>query len=135
MLIRKHKSIKSDLGVSVAVPGSSEEVAEALFEGALFREMTGGPAEQLGFDFGGAAKSQKEALHREWENARDKEKASRSRYAQHALKPELVAAEMNAVRQALGSPAEVEILFRQAMSVARVPLNAVGKGALEISVS
>ena len=40
MLIRKHKSIKSDLGVTVAVPGSSEQIAEALFEGALFREKT-----------------------------------------------------------------------------------------------
>ena len=36
VLIRKHKNIKSDLGVTVAVPGSSERIAEALFEGALF---------------------------------------------------------------------------------------------------
>ncbi len=134
VLLRKHKSIKSDLGVSVAVPGSSEEVAEALFEGALFRELTRGPAEQLGFDFGGAAKSQKEALHQQWENARDKEKASRSRYAQHALKPELVAAEMNAVRRALGSPADVEVFFRQAMAIAGVPVNAARKGAVEVCV-
>ena len=41
VLIRKHKSIKSDLGVTVAVPGSSEQIAEALFEGALFREQAG----------------------------------------------------------------------------------------------
>jgi SNF2 family DNA or RNA helicase len=40
VLIRKHKAIKSDLGVSVAVPGSSEQIAEALFEGALFRQST-----------------------------------------------------------------------------------------------
>ncbi len=134
VLLRKHKSIKSDLGVSVAVPGSSEEVAEALFEGALFRELTRGPVEQLGFDFGGAAKSQKEALHQQWENARDKEKASRSRYAQHALKPELVAAEMNAVRRALGSPADVEVFFRQAMAIAGVPINVARKGAVEVCV-
>jgi len=134
VLLRKHKSIKSDLGVSVSVPGSSEEVAEALFEGALFREMTGGPFEQLGLDFGGVVRSQKEKLHQEWENARDKEKASRSRYAQHALKPELVAAEMNAVRQALGSPAEVEIFFRQAMTMARVPVNPARKGSVEVCV-
>lgn len=134
VLLRKHKSIKSDLGVSVAVPGSSEEVAEALFEGALFRELTRGPAEQLGFDFGGAAKSQKEALHQQWENARDKEKASRSRYAQHALKPELVATEMNAVRRALGSPADVEVFFRQTMVLAGVPVTSGGKGAITVCV-
>ena len=134
VLLRKHKSIKSDLGVSVAVPGSSEDVAEALFEGALFREMTGGPAEQLGFDFGGATKSPKEAIHQQWENARDKEKASRSRYAQHALKPELVAAEMNAVRRALGSPADVEVFFRQTMTIAGVPVNSTRKGAIAVTI-
>jgi len=42
---------------------------------------------------------------------------------------------MNAVRQALGSPAEVEICFRQAMTIAGVPLKPVGKGALDISIS
>jgi len=134
VLLRKHKSIKSDLGVSIAVPGSSEEVAEALFEGAMFRELTRGPAEQLGFDFGGDAKSQKEVLHKQWENARDKEKASRSRYAQHALKPELVAAEMNAVRRALGSPADVELFFRQAMALAGVPVTAPKKGAIAVCI-
>ena len=45
VLIRKHKNIKSDLGVTVAVPGSSEQIAEALFEGALFRDQEG--AQQL----------------------------------------------------------------------------------------
>lgn len=134
VLLRKHKSIKSDLGVSVAVPGSSEEVAEALFEGALFRELTGSSPDQLTLDFKTSTRSRKEALHREWENAREKEKASRSRYAQHALKPELVAAEMNAVRSALGSPADVEIFFRQAMALAGVPVNSAPKGAIEVCI-
>ncbi len=47
VLIRKHKAIKSDLGVAVAVPGSSEQVAQALFEGALFRERAGSGDRQL----------------------------------------------------------------------------------------
>jgi superfamily II DNA or RNA helicase len=134
VLLRKHKSIKSDLGVSVAVPSSSEAVAEALFEGALFRERTGTSYEQLTLDFKVSTQSRKQALHREWEDARDKEKASRSRYAQHALKPELVAAEMNAVRRALGSPADVEVFFRQAMAIAGVPIAAGRKGAVEVCI-
>ena len=35
VLIRKHKSIKSDLGVTVSIPGTSDQIAEPLFEGAL----------------------------------------------------------------------------------------------------
>ncbi len=38
VLIRKHKSIKSDLGVTVAVPGSSEQIAQTLFEGGAVPE-------------------------------------------------------------------------------------------------
>lgn len=30
----------------------------------------------------------KQAIHAEWESARDREKASRSRFAQHTLSPE-----------------------------------------------
>jgi superfamily II DNA or RNA helicase len=134
VLLRKHKSIKSDLGVSVSVPSSSEDVAEALFEGALFREMTGASTDQLAFDFVTTTKSQKKALHEQWDNARDKEKASRSRYAQHALKPEFVAAEMDAVRQAIGRRTEVERFFRQAMQVANVPIHPIRSGALEVSI-
>jgi SNF2 family DNA or RNA helicase len=33
VLLRKHKTIKNALGISVAVPGSSEDVIKALFEG------------------------------------------------------------------------------------------------------
>ena len=77
VLIRKHKSIKSDLGVTVAVPGSSEQIAEALFEGALFRDQVG--TAQLSLDFIDNLDTEKQKLHAEWENARDREKASRSR--------------------------------------------------------
>ena len=51
VLIRKHKSIKSALGVTVAVPGSSERIAEALFEGALFREKTKAGSPQMALAF------------------------------------------------------------------------------------
>ena len=72
--------IKSDLGVTVAVPGSSEQIAEALFEGALFREKAQGGAKQLALDFIDDLEPKKKAIHAEWENARDREKASRSRF-------------------------------------------------------
>jgi superfamily II DNA/RNA helicase len=51
VLIRKHKSIKSDLGVTVAVPGSSEQIAEALFEGALFKAKTRAHPQQMALGF------------------------------------------------------------------------------------
>ena len=120
VLIRKHKSIKNDLGVTVAVPGSSEQVARTLFEGALFRGQTGGGAQQLRLDLG-AVQPKIRAFHQDWENARDREKASRSRFAQHTLAPEVVAAELQNVRDAIGRGAEVERFFRAVMQTAQVP--------------
>src|SRR5262249_57436781 len=70
VLIRKHKSIKSDLGVTVAVPGSSEQIAEALFEGALFKERTRAHPQQMMLGFIDDLGSRKKAIHTEWENAR-----------------------------------------------------------------
>src|SRR5262249_36640383 len=107
VLIRKHKSIKSDLGVIVAVPGSSEQIAEALFEGALFRERAGVSREQLTLGFIDELEPKKQKIHIEWDNAREREKASRSRFAQHTLSPEAVAAELQSVRTSIGRNEEV----------------------------
>ncbi len=126
VLIRKHKSIKSDLGVTVAVPGSSEQIAEALFEGALFREKTGAGRQQMALAFIDDLRPRKEALHREWESARDREKASRSRFAQHTLSPEAVAAELQSVRAAIGRSEDVARFFNDVLKAACVPLQTNG---------
>ena len=127
VLIRKHKSIKSDLGVTVAVPGSSEQIAEALFEGALFREQARSGAAQMTLDFIDDLGPKKQAIHAEWENARDREKASRSRFAQHTLSPEAVAAELPSVRAAIGRSEDVARFFHAVLQAANVPVQTKGK--------
>jgi superfamily II DNA or RNA helicase len=134
VLIRKHKNIKSDLGVTVAVPGSSEQIAEALFEGALFRERSGTRAQQMRLDFIDNLEPKKQAIHVEWENARDREKASRSRFAQHTLSPEAVAAELQNVRAAIGRSEDVARFFHAVLQSATVPLKTKGK-AVTVHVS
>jgi superfamily II DNA or RNA helicase len=126
VLIRKHKSIKSDLGVTVAVPGSSEQIAETLFEGALFREMTRGETRQQFLDFGEEELDQVTAFHAEWDNAREKEKASRSRFAQHALDKDSVAAELRSVRDAIGRGEDVARFVRTVFQAAGVPVEESG---------
>ncbi|MGA2264519.1 MAG: helicase-related protein [Acidobacteriota bacterium] len=130
VLIRKHKKIKSDLGVTVAVPGSSEQIAEALFEGALFREKISSGARQLALDFIDNLEPKKQAIHAEWENARDREKASRSRFAQHTLSPEAVAAELQSVRIAIGRSEDVARFLHAALQAANVPVQTKGKSVI-----
>ncbi|MBU0966248.1 MAG: DEAD/DEAH box helicase [Proteobacteria bacterium] len=127
VLIRKHKSIKSALGVSVAVPGSSEQIAEALFEGALFRKQSIGKARQLSlFDLEEVV-TKKMSLHSEWDNARDREKASRSRFAQHTLSPQAVAEELQNIRTSIGRGEEVARFFNDVLQAAHLPVQTKGK--------
>ena len=127
VLIRKHKSIRSALGVTVAVPGSSEQIAEALFEGALFRERAGGNVHQLALDFIDEFDVEMQAIHGEWENARDREKVSRSRFAQHTLDPGAVAAEIDHVRTAIGRSEDVDRFLTTVLQAANVPVRRRGR--------
>jgi hypothetical protein len=121
VLIRKHKNIKSALGVTVAVPGSSEQIAEALFEAALFRKRTSSGPIQLTLDFIADLAPKKQAIHAEWENARDREKASRSRFAHHTLSPAAVASESQSVRAAIGSRDDVARFLHTVLQAVNVP--------------
>jgi superfamily II DNA or RNA helicase len=130
VLIRKHKTIKNDLGVTVAVPGSSEQIAETLFEGALFREQAGVHGQQLTLPFIDDYEAKKQAIHAEWDNARDREKAdrtARSRFAQHTLNPDVVAAELQSVRTAIGRSEDVARFVHSVLQAATVPVQTKGK--------
>ena len=127
VLIRKHKSIKSDLGVAVAVPGSSEQIAEALFEGALFRQRAYENPDQLRLNFFEESETQKKQIHREWDDAREREKATRSRFAQHSLSPEAVSDELKQVRTAIGRNEEVAQFFQTVFQMLQVPIEKKGK--------
>jgi superfamily II DNA/RNA helicase len=133
VLIRKHKSIKSDLGVTVAVPGSSEQIAETLFEGALFREKSR-TAQQLSLAFIDSVEPRKKSIHAEWDNARDRERASRSRFAQHTLSPEAVAAELQNVRAAIGRSEDVAHFVAALLQAANVPVETKGN-AVTVHIS
>jgi len=122
VLIRKHKTIKSELGVAVSVPGSSEQIAEALFEAALFREKTKSDPRQLTLDFIDDFAPKKKALHAEWEKARDREKSSSPRFAHRPLSPDVVAAELQSVRKAIGRNEDVTKFFHGVMQAAAVPV-------------
>lgn len=104
VLLRKHQSIRTSLGVSVPLPGNTSDVVKALMEGMMLRGSKV-EARQLAFDF---VNTQAKDLHTQWDNVANKEKKSRTMFAQHSLKVDEVAREWQAVRQAIGTAVDVQ---------------------------
>ncbi|SNR46807.1 SNF2 family N-terminal domain-containing protein [Haloechinothrix alba] len=110
VLIRKHEKIRKALGVSVPVPDSSDQVVQAVLEGVLLRR---GQSEQLVLD--GIGEEHRQQLEREWDSAADRERTSKTKYAQHGIKPGEVQAELDEIRAALGTSDEVEGFVAEAL--------------------
>jgi len=114
VLIKKHRQIWKDLGISVSVPdATSSGVTDAIVEWLLMRS---GSAEQIGLFEPEDFKSKTAAVEAEWQSAADREKASRSRFAQRAIHIEEVAREVAAIRDTVGRAGEVDSFARQALA-------------------
>lgn len=67
-------------------------------------------------------------LDREWKSAAEREKASRTKFAQRAIHPEEVAAEVKEIRANLGTHAEVRAFTEQALTALKATLKTTQRG-------
>ncbi len=130
VLLRKHRQIRDELGVSIPVPGSNDEFIETVFE-SLFG------AEQLTFDLSGSRQAQltTETLFGEWEDAAEQERAARTRYAQYAIKTEGVAAEAQAARAAIGEATDVARFTKAAVKMVGGTVDDARPGAIVMDLA
>ena len=112
VLLRKHKKIRSSTGISVPVPGNTDMVIEAIFEGLLLKESTG--SRQLSFDF---LQETRDDLHTKWDDATAREKRSRTMFAQEAIRADEVAHELREARAATGSGVDVARFVQEAFKI------------------
>ena len=115
VLIRKHKAIRSSLGISVPVPVNTNAVIEAIFEGLLLRGESGLSQVDQMLMFEDLLKPQKEELYKEWDNVSAKEKQSRTVFAQRTIKVDEVKKELDAVRDVIGYDDSVADFMDQAI--------------------
>ncbi len=116
VLLRKHKRIRTSLGISVPVPATSDEVLEAVFEGLMLRGLdTPEQQTQLLPGFEEYFKPQTQDLYAQWDAAGEREKKSRTIFAQHGLKTAEVHQELEAARQAIGMGVDVETFVHDAL--------------------
>lgn len=114
VLIRKAVQIHKTLGITVPVPMDSTTVSEAVFK-SLFDRAT--DAVQLSLlDLLDGEDSAVEQVHKSWDKAVEREKASRTRFAQRTIKPEEVERELIDSDQILGNERDVERFVQSACS-------------------
>ncbi|MFD9975910.1 helicase-related protein [Streptomyces sp. NPDC059017] len=119
VLLRKHARIRKATGISVPVPDSSENVMQAVLEGLILRGERPEYEQESLFTVESAAGRQTAELHEAWQSAAEREKASRSRYAQNAVKKDEVAKEVAEVRASLGTGEEVRRFTHHALKALR----------------
>ncbi len=109
VLLRRHKAIRTSLGYSVPIPGDANAVAEAIIEGALLREGRGSQLTLEGME------PTAQVVLDNWTNAAEREKRSRTVFAQNTIQPTEIARELAAMQTALGASSDVRRFVTDAL--------------------
>lgn len=114
VLLRKVREIKKSTGINVPFPEDSQSIIDTITKALLLnpdRRITKKKAEQkLLFDFNdfSEAAEAKANVTRKVDEAAEREKASRSVFAQHAIKAQEIEEDLRAADEAIGDPKAVQ---------------------------
>ncbi len=122
VILRKAETIRRETGVPMPMPGDERSLTEALMRAVLLRR---GQDRQRSF-FDAGLLDEAATIDRAWEDAAQKEKQSRTRFAQRALAPEAVVPEWEASRAALGGETETRRFVTRALRRLGAPLEPRG---------
>ena len=132
VLLRKHRTIRSSLGISVPVPVDTEKVVEAIFEGLLLRSKPSAMDNYLpGFEE--FMRPTREDLYGKWDAASEREKLSRTMFAQETIKVEEVSRELQSAQDAVGSGVDVQTFTRNALQM--IGASVQGTSPIQVDVT
>lgn len=117
VLLRKAIQIKKDTGISIPFPEDSESIMEAVLNAVLLNPHKSDYKEtqlQLSFEDDVVKKSADKA-EVAFRRAEAREKATRSIFAQHAMKPKEIEQDLIETDKALGTPEDVEAFILDAV--------------------
>ncbi len=131
VLLRKAVEIRKSLGVAVPVPVDSESVMEAVLKALFTRreELRRGYYQLTLFE-----ETMVQDFHRRWDEAAGREKESRTRFAQKAIKLEEVEWELRATDDVLGDPEAVRRFVINACQRVGLGVETSRDGAFVLSV-
>ena len=117
VILRKAEEIRKATGVTVPLPDERGPVTEALMASMMLRR---GGRKQMTLDL--RLDDGARMVETRWRDVAEKEKRSRTRFAQNAMKPGEVAPEWKKATRFLGSPKSARAFVEGAMSAFGVPL-------------
>ena len=117
VILRKAEDIRKATGVTVPLPDERGPVTEALMASMMLRR---GDTKQMVLDL--RLNDGARLMDSRWRDVSEKEKRSRTRFAQNAMKPQEVAPEWEKARRFLGSPDAARSFVERTMSRFGVPL-------------
>lgn len=145
VLLNKAREIHRTLGTHVPVPQESESVTQAVLEALFLRQArqrdvvsSSSPGyKQLSLDVLIPTVAPKvEKLHKRWDDYAEREHTNRTRFAQRALKPEVVQRELETTDAVLGDPAAVrEFVLSAAQHIGLPITNDRRDGVFRVDVS
>ena len=114
VLIKKHREIRKSTGISVPIPDeTSSKVTDAIVEWLLLRDRND---QQALFDLDAVVGKTDKDLDEQWNSMAERERRSRSRFAQGSIHEQDVAPEVAAIRAALGRDDEVRAFAKTALT-------------------
>ncbi|MEW5966018.1 MAG: SNF2-related protein [Pseudomonadota bacterium] len=123
VLLRKVREIKRSTGINVPFPDDSQSIIDTITQALLLNPKrqiakTRVSTHQIAFDFDDfdEAASAKANITRKVDEAAAREKASRSIFAQHAIKAHEIEADLHEVDEAIGDPQAVESFVTAALN-------------------
>ncbi len=128
VLLRKARKIHRTLRIHVPVPINSETVMEAVLQALFFK--AGKEPKQLSLFEEPVVKE----LHKRWDRDAEREKESRTRFAQRAIKPDEVRQELEETDKVLGDPGAVERFVRAACERLGNPLQQVSQDIWRVNL-
>lgn len=120
VLLRKVREIRRAIGISIPFPEDSKSLLDSVLQAVISDTRAAGKrrdARQLSFDFGEDAEVKEKELiaTKAIEEAADREHASRTIFAQHAIKANEIEQDLKQSDEAIGDPAAVEIFVTEAL--------------------
>jgi superfamily II DNA or RNA helicase len=130
VILRKVREIKRDLQISMPFPEDSKSIMDAVLHAVLLNPEKVQRSIQMSLDFGedSVIKEKELKATKAIEEAAQREKRTRSIFAQNAIKAQEIEEDLKDIDEAIGNPKAVESFFKQARSVLGVQIAPIKSG-------